>query len=105
MNNPSARHSFNGTDVDIDFASPSTPSASNQTTSFTMANERASANNVMPRSSHVRSGSAGNWGNITRNNNLAGTPSYSHSSETNGDATWSTSELAVGSGRLTEGWM
>lgn len=102
-NNSSARHSFNGTDVDLDFVSPSTPSAPNQTSSFTMANERASASNAMPRSSHVRSGSAGNWGNVTRSSNLTGAPTYPHSSEPNGDA-WSTSELTVG-GRLAEGWM
>jgi len=104
-NNPSARHSFNGTDVDLDFTSPSTPSAPNQTSSFQMANERASANTAMSRSSHVRSGSAGNWGNVTRSSNLTGAPAYPHSSETNGDAPWSTSELTVGSGRFTEGWM
>lgn len=69
-----------------------------------MVNERAAANNVMPRSSHVRSGSAGNWGNVTRNSTLAGAPTFAHS-ETNGDAPWSTSELTVGSGKLTEGWM
>jgi len=102
---PSARHSFNGTDVDLDFPSPSTPSAPNQASSFAMANDRASANNAMPRSSHVRSGSVGNWGNVTRSSNLTGAPTYAHSSETNGDAAWSTSELTVGNGRLTEGWM
>ena len=104
-NNPSARHSFNGTDVDLDFNSPSTPSAPNQSTSFTMANERVSASNAMPRSSHVRSGSAGNWGNVTRSSTLTGAPTFAHSSETNGDAPWSTSELTVGNGRITEGWM
>jgi len=102
-NNPS-RHSFNGTDVDLDFSSPSTPSASNQASSFTMANERATANHAMPRS-HVRSGSAGNWGNLARNNNFNGAPTYPHASETNGDVAWSTSELAVGSGRRADGWM
>ncbi|KAG8220035.1 hypothetical protein J3R82DRAFT_1049 [Butyriboletus roseoflavus] len=104
-NNPSARHSFNGTDIDIDLTSPSTPSAPNQTSAFTMGNERVSANNAMPRSSHVRSGSAGNWGNVTRSSTLTGAPTYAHPSETNGDAVWSTSELTVGAGRLTEGWM
>ncbi|KIJ68674.1 hypothetical protein HYDPIDRAFT_24928 [Hydnomerulius pinastri MD-312] len=103
-NNPSARHSFNGTDVDLDFATPSTPSAPNQASSFAMAsNERASVSAV-PRSHHVRSGSAGNWGNVSRSSNLTAAPSYPQSSDTNGDAPWSTSELAVGSARL-EGWM
>ncbi|KAG9314592.1 hypothetical protein JVU11DRAFT_5394 [Chiua virens] len=103
-NNPS-RHSFNGTDVDLDLTSPSTPSAPNQASSFTMASERVSANNATPRSSHVRSGSAGNWGNLPRSSNLTGAPAYTHSAETNGDASWSTSELTVANGRLTEGWM
>ncbi|KIK95623.1 hypothetical protein PAXRUDRAFT_369679 [Paxillus rubicundulus Ve08.2h10] len=103
--NPSARHSFNGTDVDLDFSTPSTPSAPNQVSSFTMASaERASANNGIPRS-HARSGSAGNWGNVTRSSNLTAAPSYPQSLETNSDAPWSTSELAVGSAKLTEGWM
>lgn len=102
-NNSSARHSFNGTDVDLDLTSPSTPSASNQTASFTMVNERASAHSAMSRS-HVRSGSAGNWGNVSRSSTL-GASTYAHSSETNGDSPWSTTELAVGSGKLMEGWM
>ncbi|KAF9243865.1 hypothetical protein BU15DRAFT_86298 [Melanogaster broomeanus] len=103
---PSARHSFNGTDVDLDFTTPSTPSATNQASSFTMAsNERAPTNNAVPRSNHVRSGSAGNWGNVTRSSNLTAAPAYPQSSEARGDAPWSTSELTVGSGRFTEGWM
>jgi hypothetical protein len=103
--NPSARHSFNGTDVDLDFTTPSTPSAANQASSFTMtSNERAAANNAVPRSNHVRSGSAGNWGNVTRSSNLTAAPSYPQSSEAH-DAPWSTSELAVGSARFTDGWM
>ncbi|KAH7883838.1 hypothetical protein F5I97DRAFT_1938495 [Phlebopus sp. FC_14] len=102
--NPSARHSFNGTDVDLDFTTPSTPSAPNQASSFAMSsNERGTGNNAVPRS-HVRSGSTGNWGNITRSSNLTAAPAYPQSSEA-GDATWSTSELAVGRGRLTDGWM
>ncbi|KAL4068290.1 hypothetical protein V8B97DRAFT_886405 [Scleroderma yunnanense] len=106
--NPSARHSFNGTDVDLDFTSPSTPSAPNPVTSFAMSsNERVSGSNAVPRSHHVRSGSAGNWGSVGRSSNLTVAPSYPQSSEGSdiSNTPWSTSELSVGSTRLTDNWI
>lgn len=106
--NPSSRHSFNGTDVDLDFTSPSTPSATNPVTSFAMSpNERVSGSNAVPRSHHVRSGSAGNWGSVGRSSNLTGAPSYPQSSEGSdvSNMPWSTSELSVGSTRLTDNWI
>ncbi|KAF9242152.1 hypothetical protein BU15DRAFT_87043 [Melanogaster broomeanus] len=87
---PSARHSFNRTDVDLNFTTPLTPSAANQASSFTMALKRhAPTHNAFPRSNHVRSGSAGNWGNVTRSSNLTAAPSYPQSSEARTDAPWS----------------
>lgn len=99
---PNARHSFNGTDVDLDFSSPSTPSAATPTTSFALSQaDRVSNNNAVPRV-HVRSGSAGNWGSVTRSSNLAGVPSYPQAS----GAGESNSPWALGDPtRLGENWM
>lgn len=102
------RHSFNGTDVDLDFTLPSTPSAPNPVTSFGMTpNERVSGSNTVPRSHHVRSGSAGNWGSVGRSSNLTGAPSYPQSSEGSdvSNTPWPTSGLSVGSTRLTDDWI
>lgn len=105
--NPSARHSFNGTDVDLDFTSPSTPSAANPVSSFAMSNDRISGSNAVPRSHHVRSGSAGNWGSVARSTNLTASSAYPQSPEDSNvsSAPWSTSELSVGSTRLANGWI
>ncbi|KAI6045070.1 hypothetical protein EDC04DRAFT_195070 [Pisolithus marmoratus] len=105
--NPSARHSFNGTDVGLDFTSPSTPSATNPVSSFAVSNDRISGSNAVPRSNHVRSGSAGNWGSVTRSTNLTATSAYPQSPEDSdvSSAPWSTSELSVGSTRLADTWM
>lgn len=105
--NPTARHSFNGTDIDLDFTSPSTPSAANPVSSFAVSNDRIPGGNAVPRSHHVRSGSAGNWGSVTRSTNLTATSAYPQSPEDNNvsSAPWSTSELSVGSTRLADSWM
>ncbi|KAG1826240.1 uncharacterized protein BJ212DRAFT_1475570 [Suillus subaureus] len=100
---PNARHSFNGTDVDLDFSSPSTPSAVTPTTSFALSQaDRVSNNNAVPRA-HVRSGSAGNWGSVTRSSNLAGVPSYPQASGAGeSNSPWA---LAGDITRLGENWM
>ncbi|KAG1787871.1 uncharacterized protein HD556DRAFT_1448374 [Suillus plorans] len=99
---PNARHSFNGTDVDLDFSSPSTPSAATPTTSFALSQaDRVSNNNAVPRA-HVRSGSAGNWGNVTRSSNLAGVPSYPQASGAGeSNSPWASGDLT----RLGDNWM
>jgi len=86
-NTSNPRHSFNGADVDFEYASPTTPSATNASSSFGMGpqNDRLSASGTAPRS-HVRSGSAGNWGSLTRSNLSVAFPQ---------------SELAVGSNRVS----
>ncbi|OAX44883.1 hypothetical protein K503DRAFT_11040 [Rhizopogon vinicolor AM-OR11-026] len=103
---PNARHSFNGTDVDLDFSSPSTPSAANPSAFALSQNDRVSNNNVVPRA-HVRSGSAGNWGSVSRSSNLAGIPSYPQTSGAGGEVAsnspWASGDLMVG-GRM-ENWI
>ncbi|EIW80036.1 hypothetical protein CONPUDRAFT_166648 [Coniophora puteana RWD-64-598 SS2] len=86
-NTSNPRHSFNGADVDFEYASPTTPSAANVSSSFGMGsqNDRLSTSGTAPRS-HVRSGSAGNWGSLTRSNLSVAFPQ---------------SELAVGSNRVS----
>lgn len=102
--NPNVRHSFNGTDVNVDDYDTPTSTVSIQPV-LRMASPDRNANGVTPRASgHARSGSAGNWGSFSRGSHLAAP--YPQSSGGNGElkanSPWSTSELAVGSSRLNE---
>jgi hypothetical protein len=101
--NPNVRHSFSGTEVNLDdFNTP----VSTQSSSFRMSSPDRNVNGVTtPRANgHSRSGSAGNWGSFSRNNHIAAP--YPQSSGAGGElkanTPWSTSELAVGSSRLHE---
>jgi len=103
--NPNVRHSFSGTEVNLDdFNTP----VSNQSSSFRMASPDRITNGVSTSraNGHSRSGSAGNWGGFSRSNHPAGPAPYPQSSGAGGElktnAPWSTSELAVGSSRLHE---
>jgi hypothetical protein len=101
-----ARHSFNGTEVDI--SSPPSVSSGHSAFGLSSAESVPNAGHHAPRpNGHVRSGSAGNWGSFPRTSHLAPSP-YPHSSSPGGEVNmqqhspWSTSELAVGSSRLNE---
>lgn len=59
---PNLRHSFNGSEVQLDF-SATTPTATNQSQYNVSADIPARTSRI---SGHVRSGSAGNWGSATR---------------------------------------
>ncbi|KAI0815326.1 hypothetical protein BC629DRAFT_1645366 [Irpex lacteus] len=59
------RHSFNGSDVQLDFNS-STPTATNQS-QFAMTPTDVQPPRASRINGHVRSGSAGNWGSATSN--------------------------------------
>ena len=104
--NPNVRHSFNGTEVNLDDISIPSPNVSGQSSSMRMSSpDRHSNGAPAPRANgHSRSGSAGNWGSFSRSSHLAAP--YPQSSgaggELNGNSPWSTSELAVGSSRLNE---
>ncbi|KAF8350204.1 hypothetical protein F5887DRAFT_877192 [Amanita rubescens] len=98
--NNTIRHSFNGSDVDLNFKQ--TPQASSQTT----YNMSPMDSVTTPRTTgHVRAGSAGNWASLPRGGHLSGFP---HGSSQAGDiivntnTPWSNAELAIGSTRLSE---
>ncbi|KAJ7042594.1 hypothetical protein C8F04DRAFT_1076464 [Mycena alexandri] len=97
--NSSVRHSFNGSDGDVNF-SPSPPASGHSP--FTMPSAE-STSNAGRTNGHVRAGSAGNWGSFSRSSHL--TAAYGQSSpstEAAANSPWSTTELAVGSSRLHE---
>ncbi|KAH7918407.1 hypothetical protein BV22DRAFT_1134614 [Leucogyrophana mollusca] len=104
--NPNVRHSFNGTEVDLDFTTPTTPSGPSQSSSFAVAStDRAPSSGAVPRG-HVRSGSAGNWANVSRSSNLASAPSYTQSPGGGGEVTPNSSWLSSDfSSRLNENWI
>ena len=60
---PNVRHSFNGSDVQLDFNS-STPTATNQS-QFAMTPTDVQPSRTSRINGHVRSGSAGNWASAT----------------------------------------
>ncbi|EPQ60982.1 hypothetical protein GLOTRDRAFT_119002 [Gloeophyllum trabeum ATCC 11539] len=94
--NPNVRHSFNGTEVDLDFNAPATahPSAFGMTSS-TLAAPRVNG--------HMRSGSAGNWSSLSRSH-LAAPAQYpgSPNVEMKAGGHWATSEVPIGGSRLSE---
>ncbi|KAF8887974.1 hypothetical protein CPB84DRAFT_1749619 [Gymnopilus junonius] len=100
--NSNPRHSFNGSDVDLNF-SPSPPASGH-------AFGHNINDNVQPApargNGHVRAGSAGNWGSITRSSHLSTASAYPHATNAAGEimsnSPWSSTELAVGSTRLHE---
>ncbi|EMD41614.1 hypothetical protein CERSUDRAFT_128533 [Gelatoporia subvermispora B] len=61
--NPSVRHSFNGSDIQLDF-SAATPTATNASAQYGISSpeQQKSSSRI---NGHVRSGSAGNWGSAT----------------------------------------
>ncbi|KAF9015004.1 hypothetical protein BDQ17DRAFT_1385826 [Cyathus striatus] len=93
------RHSFNGTDIDLNF-SPSPPASGPSYALSSVENQSQSRTN-----GHVRAGSAGNWGSFGRSSHLANS-SYPSASSPAGDiianTPWATNELAVGPSRLNE---
>ncbi|KAJ7666469.1 hypothetical protein B0H17DRAFT_1162569 [Mycena rosella] len=97
--NSSVRHSFNGSEGDVNFSS-SPPSTGHSP--FTLPSGD-STSSVGRTNGHVRAGSAGNWGSFSRSSHL--TTAYGQSSpstEAAANSPWSTTELAVGSSRLHE---
>ncbi|KIM85507.1 hypothetical protein PILCRDRAFT_366536 [Piloderma croceum F 1598] len=105
--NPNVRHSFNGTEVNLDdFSTPAPAVNTGQSSSLRMSSPDRNSNGASSAraNGHSRSGSAGNWGSFSRSSHLA-TPypqSSGASGEMKGNSPWSTSELAVGSSRLNE---
>ncbi|KAJ7139774.1 hypothetical protein C8R44DRAFT_312601 [Mycena epipterygia] len=97
--NSSVRHSFNGSEGDVNF-SPSPPASGHSPFALPSGDSTSSAGRT---NGHVRAGSAGNWGSFSRSSHL--TTAYGQSSpstEAAANSPWSTTELAVGSSRLHE---
>ncbi|RDX56168.1 hypothetical protein K466DRAFT_13236 [Polyporus arcularius HHB13444] len=70
--NPNVRHSFNGSDIQLDLSSASnTPTAANPTPTMNASPEPPKVSRI---NGHVRSGSAGNWGTATRSSHLTAYP-------------------------------
>ncbi|PPQ66103.1 hypothetical protein CVT26_010904 [Gymnopilus dilepis] len=100
--NSNPRHSFSGSDVDLNF-SPSPPASGHA-----FAHNANDAVQPTPTrvNGHVRAGSAGNWGSISRSSHLSAASAYPHATSAAGEimsnSPWSSTELAVGSTRLHE---
>jgi tristetraprolin len=98
--NANPRHSFNGSE-DVNF-SPSPPSSNHSYTLASGENNQAGPTRV---NGHVRAGSAGNWGSISRSSHLSNA-TYPNGASPAGEimpnSPWSSTELAVGTSRLHE---
>lgn len=100
------RHSFNGTEFDLNFtpsptSSGQSPPPSKKSTGS--PSPRPAGSSARPNG-HTRSGSAGNWGSFS--SSRLSTPPFPQSSSPPGDhaSSWTSSELAMGSSRLSETW-
>ncbi|KAH9487095.1 mRNA decay activator protein ZFP36 [Psilocybe cubensis] len=95
------RHSFSGTEGDF--------SASPPTSGHAFGSDSPQPGATVPTrvNGHVRAGSAGNWGSISRSNLSTSTSAYPHGSNAAGEimssnSPWSTTELSIGATRLHE---
>ena len=70
---PNVRHSFNGSEVQLDF-SATTPTAANQASQYGVAAGTDMPSRASRINGHVRSGSAGNWGSAGRGGSLTAYP-------------------------------
>ncbi|KAH9890969.1 hypothetical protein C8Q73DRAFT_103951 [Cubamyces lactineus] len=69
--NPNVRHSFNGSEIQLDLSSVVTPTAANPTAQLNASPEAPKVSRI---NGHVRSGSAGNWASATRSSHLTAYP-------------------------------
>ena len=96
---PNVRHSFNGSDIQLDLSSVSnTPTAANPTPTLNASPEPPKVSRI---NGHVRSGSAGNWATATRSSHLTAYPLSSiPGGELKANSPWA--DYNVGSSRLAE---
>lgn len=98
--NANPRHSFNGSEIDVNFSPPPAPNHS-----YTLASGEGNQGGQTRVNGHVRSGSAGNWGSFPRSSHLS-TAAYPNGASPAGEimsnSPWSSTELAVGTSRLHE---
>jgi hypothetical protein len=100
--NSNPRHSFSGTEVDLGF-NPSPPASVHSYGHGQSSSENSQPTPPSRVNGHVRAGSAGNWGSITRSSHLS-TSAFPHGPSAAGEimsnSPWSSTELAVGSSLL-----
>ncbi|PCH33380.1 hypothetical protein WOLCODRAFT_21971 [Wolfiporia cocos MD-104 SS10] len=96
---PNVRHSFNGSDIQLDFTT--TPTATNVPSQLgASAEPPKSAGRI---NGHVRSGSAGNWGNTARSSHLTAYPLSSiPGGELKTNSPWA--DYSVGSRLAEKNW-
>jgi len=96
------RHSFNGSEVQLDFSSTTTPTNNQQSQLTPSPEPPKSASRI---NGHMRSGSAGNWGNATRaNHHLTAYPLSSiPGGELNTTSPWA--EYSAGSRLAEKSWV
>jgi len=100
--NPNVRHSFNGSDIQLDFST--TPTATNVPSQLGASPE--APKNPARINGHVRSGSAGNWGTATnaRSSHLTAYPLSSiPGGEVKSNSPWA--EYSVGSRLAEKNWV
>ncbi|KAF9568548.1 hypothetical protein CPC08DRAFT_409800 [Agrocybe pediades] len=106
--NSNPRHSFDGSDADLNFSSSPPTSGHNYGQENSSQQQQGGPTAAPTRvNGHVRSGSAGNWGSISRSNLSTSTSAYQHGTasaagEIMSNSPWSSTELAMGTSRLHE---
>ncbi|KAI0768560.1 hypothetical protein BD413DRAFT_128660 [Trametes elegans] len=101
--NPNVRHSFNGSEIQLDLSSVVTPTAANPGAQQQQLNASPEAPKVSRINGHVRSGSAGNWGSATRSSHLAAYPLSSiPGSELKASSPWA--DYGVGTRLAEKNW-
>ena len=99
---PNVRHSFNGSDIQLDFTT-STPTATNQP-QFAMSPADLQPPRTSRINGHVRSGSAGNWASATRSNTTNHLTAYPLSSIPGGELKNNLPWADFGSRRSETNW-
>ncbi|KAI0322306.1 hypothetical protein OF83DRAFT_1167685 [Amylostereum chailletii] len=97
--NSSVRHSFNGTEVNLALNTPST--ASGTSTPFTPTPE---ATTTSRPAGHARSGSAGNWGNLSRSVAFHGPQTAAPGNEAKANIPWLAADASSNARYAEKAW-
>lgn len=101
-----ARHSFNGSDINLNLNTP--PPTSGQTSPFAMS---TSETPTARQGGHARAGSAGNWGSFSRSGHLAapspfhGPQSANPGNEARMNTPWLSPDLGTSSRYAEKNWV
>ncbi|KZT06341.1 uncharacterized protein LAESUDRAFT_653999 [Laetiporus sulphureus 93-53] len=97
--NSNVRHSFNGSDLQLDFST--TPTVANMSSQLGNSDANKGASRI---NGHARSGSTGNWGNTARGSHLTAYPLSSiPGGELKASSPWA--EFSVGSRLAEKNWV